>query len=86
MVFSQVQTIGDVSLAVPSGYVYTAGPDFGAMVLKQDRNFWLMAVYTPMPSPQPPFPAFFLSESAFWGGLMYPLKSTNLLCTEGLLG
>jgi len=48
--FAQVQTLGDVSFSAPEGWTYQAGKDFGAMVLKADRNFWLMAVYTPMPS------------------------------------
>ncbi len=42
--------MGDVSFAVPAGYVYTASTDFGAMILKGDKTFWLMAVYTSMPS------------------------------------
>jgi hypothetical protein len=48
--FAQVQTVGDVSFAVPDGYTYSPGADFGAMILKGDKTFWLMAVYTPMPS------------------------------------
>ncbi len=45
-----VQTVGDVSFAVPPGWAYTAGPDFGAMVYKEGTSFWLAAVYTPMPA------------------------------------
>jgi hypothetical protein len=45
-----VQTVGDVSFAVPDGWGYTKGPDFGAMVYKQDNRFWLASVYSPMPS------------------------------------
>jgi hypothetical protein len=45
-----VQTVGDVSFAVPDGWAYTVGPDFGAMVYKQDNRFWLVSVYTSMPS------------------------------------
>jgi hypothetical protein len=36
---AQVQTIGDVSFAVPDGWTYTGSSDFGAMVLKADKNF-----------------------------------------------
>ena len=45
-----VQTVGDVSFAVPDGWAYTAGPDFGAMVYKEGNQFWLASVYTSMPS------------------------------------
>lgn len=45
-----VQTVGDVSFAVPNGWSYTTGPDFGAMVYKESNRFWLASVYTPMPS------------------------------------
>ncbi|MBZ5532516.1 MAG: hypothetical protein LAO20_13880 [Acidobacteriia bacterium] len=48
--FAQVQTVGDVSFAVPAGWTYTTGPDFGAMVYKEDNRFWLVSVYTSMPS------------------------------------
>jgi hypothetical protein len=47
---AQVQTIGDVSFAVPEGWKYQQGPDHGGMVLTQGKNLWVMAVYTPMPS------------------------------------
>jgi hypothetical protein len=45
-----IQSVGDVSFAVPDGWTYTTGPDFGAMVYKQDTRFWLVSVYTSMPS------------------------------------
>jgi hypothetical protein len=48
--FAQVETVGDVSFAVPAGYTYTPYADFGSMVLKANNNFWAMAVFTPMPS------------------------------------
>jgi hypothetical protein len=48
--FADVQTVGDVSFAVPNGWTYTARADFGAMMTKSDAGFWLIAVYTPMPS------------------------------------
>lgn len=47
---AQVQSVGDVSFAVPGGWKYQQGSDFGAMVLTEGQNFWLMAVYTSMPS------------------------------------
>jgi hypothetical protein len=47
---AQVQTVGDVSFAVPSGYTYAQYGEFGSMVLKANNNFWAMAVFTPMPS------------------------------------
>jgi len=47
--FAQVQTVGDVSFAVPSGWTYTAAKDSGAMIAKQDNRFWLIAVFTPAP-------------------------------------
>lgn len=45
---AQVQTIGEVSFAVPDGWQYQQSPDFGAMVLKTSDRFWMIAVYTPM--------------------------------------
>jgi hypothetical protein len=47
---AQVQTVGDVSFAVPDGWKYTQGAGFGAMVPTSGQNYWLMAVYAPMPS------------------------------------
>ncbi len=46
----QVQTIGDVSFAVPDGWKYQQGSDYRGMVLIQGKNLRVMAVYTPMPS------------------------------------
>ena len=48
--FAQVQSVGDVSFAVPDGWKYQPGSDFGAMVWTEGQNFWLLAVYTPMPT------------------------------------
>jgi hypothetical protein len=45
---AQVQTVGAVSFAVPDGWQYKQGPDFGAMTMKQDNRFWIVAVYTDM--------------------------------------
>jgi hypothetical protein len=47
---AQVQTVGAVSFAVPDGWTYQQGPDFGAMTRKADNRFWVVAVYTDMPS------------------------------------
>ena len=47
---AQVQTVGDVSFAVPDGWTYAPGADFGALMLKGDKTYWLMGVYTSMPS------------------------------------
>jgi hypothetical protein len=47
---AQVQTVGDVSFAVPDGWTYKQGSDVGAMVMKADSRFWVVAVYTAMPS------------------------------------
>jgi hypothetical protein len=48
--FAQVQTLGDVSFAVPDGWTYKGGANFGAVVKTSGQNYWLMAVYTPMAS------------------------------------
>jgi len=48
--FAQVETLGDVSFAVPDGWTYRRGGDFGAVVKTSGQNYWVMAVYTPMPS------------------------------------
>jgi hypothetical protein len=47
--FAQVQTVGDVSFAIPAGWTYTAGRDVGAMAQKEGDRFWLIAVYTSTP-------------------------------------
>ena len=48
--FAQVQTVGDVSFAVPDGWTYQNAGNAGLMVIKDGANFWIMGVYTPMPS------------------------------------
>lgn len=48
--FAQVQTVGDVSFAVPDGWTYKDAGDAGLMVIKESSNYWIMGVYTPMPS------------------------------------
>ena len=47
---AQVQAVGDVSFAVPDGWQYKQGPDVGAIVLKPDSRYWVIAVYSSMPS------------------------------------
>jgi len=71
---NRVQTIGDVSFAVPDGWSYTAGADFGAMSYKEGASFWLFAVYTPMPASGDPVADFkaawkriVLSQPAYQG-------------------
>ena len=48
--FGQVQSVGDVSFAVPDGWTYKPGAGFGAVALTSGQSFWLVAVYTSMPS------------------------------------
>jgi hypothetical protein len=45
---AQIQTVGDVSFAVPDGWSYQQGADVGGMVMKSGQNYWVIAVYTPM--------------------------------------
>jgi len=47
---AQVQTVGDVSFAVPEGWTYQASSDGGLMLLKQGANFWIITVYAPRPA------------------------------------
>ena len=47
---AQVQRVGDVSFAVPEGWTYQAAADGGLVFLKSGKDYWVMAVYTPMPS------------------------------------
>lgn len=47
---AQVQTVGDVSFAVPDGWNYQQGPNYGAVAFKADSRFWVIAVYSAMPS------------------------------------
>jgi len=48
--FAQVQTVGDVSFAVPEGWAYQAAQNGGAMVLKQGQSFWIISVHPPRPT------------------------------------
>jgi hypothetical protein len=47
---AQVQTIGDLSFAVPDGWQYQAAADGGSMFLKSGGNFWIVTVHAPMPA------------------------------------
>jgi len=45
---AQVQTLGDISFAVPDGWTYQAAKGGGgAMFLKQGANFWIISVHDP---------------------------------------
>jgi len=48
--FAQVQTIGDVSFAVPEGWQYQSANNGGLMLLKQGTNFWIVTVHQSRPS------------------------------------
>jgi len=47
---AQVQTVGDVSFAVPEGWTYQGSTDGGLMLLKQGTNFWIISVHAPRPA------------------------------------
>lgn len=47
---AQVQSVGDVSFAVPTGWTYKPSAGFGAVVLNSGKNYWLMGVYGSMPT------------------------------------
>jgi hypothetical protein len=48
--FAQVQTVGDLSFAVPEGWSYQGSTDGGVMLLKQGTNFWIITVHAPRPT------------------------------------
>jgi hypothetical protein len=48
--FAQVQTVGDISFAVPEGWTYQGSADGGLMLLKQGANFWIVTVHAPRPT------------------------------------
>lgn len=48
--FAQVQTVGDLSFAVPDGWSYQPSKDGGLMMLKQGQNFWIITVYAQRPA------------------------------------
>src|SRR2546422_4638450 len=45
--FAQVETIGDVSFAVPEGwkYEYSPGDDFATVMLTKGDRYWVIAIY-----------------------------------------
>jgi hypothetical protein len=45
-----VQTVGDISFAVPDGWTYTGAADGGLMMLKEGASYWVIAVNSPMPT------------------------------------
>jgi hypothetical protein len=47
---AQVQTVGDVSFAVPEGWAYQGSTDGGLMLLKQGTNFWIVTVHALRPA------------------------------------
>jgi hypothetical protein len=47
---AQVQTVGDVSFAVPEGWTYQGSADGGLMLLKKEQNFWIVTVHAPRPT------------------------------------
>lgn len=54
----RVQSIGDITFAVPDGWAYQTGPDFGAMAYKEGNSWWFFAVYAPMPASGDPVADF----------------------------
>ena len=48
--FAQVQTVGDVSFAVPEGWTYQGAADGGLMLLKQGQTFWIVSVHAARPA------------------------------------
>ena len=48
--FAQVQSVGDVSFAVPDGWTYQGAANGGAMILKQGANFWVISVHASRPT------------------------------------
>jgi hypothetical protein len=48
--WAQVQTVGDVSFAVPDGWTYQGANDGGLMLLKDGANFWVISIHPPRPT------------------------------------
>jgi len=48
--YAQVQTVGDLSFAVPEGWTYQGSTDGGLMLLKEGTNFWIISVHAPRPA------------------------------------
>jgi hypothetical protein len=47
---AQVQTVGNLSFAVPEGWTYQGSKDGGLMLLKQGANFWIITIYEQRPA------------------------------------
>ena len=47
---AQVQTVGDISFAVPDGWSYQGAADGGMLLLKQGTNYWIMMIHAQRPS------------------------------------
>lgn len=47
---AQVQSLGDLSFAVPEGWQYQGAADGGLMLLKQGANFWIITVHPQRPA------------------------------------
>jgi len=54
----RVQTIADVSFAVPDGWAYQAAADFSGMAYKEGNSFWFIGVYASMPTSGDPVADF----------------------------
>ena len=58
-VFAQeVETVGDVSFAVPEGWTYQGAADGGLMLLKNGANFWVITIHPPHPTTGDPIADF----------------------------
>jgi hypothetical protein len=47
---AQVQSLGEISFAVPEGWSYQGAADGGIMLLKQGTNFWIITIYPQRPA------------------------------------
>ena len=54
----RVQTIADVSFAVPDGWAYEAATDFSGMAYKEGNRFWFIGVYASIPTSGDPVADF----------------------------
>ena len=48
--FAQVETVGDVSFALPDGWTYKPDGGAGTLIKTAGTNYWAMVVYPSMPS------------------------------------
>ena len=54
----EVETVGDVSFAVPEGWTYQGAADGGLMLLKDGANFWVITIHPPHPTTGDPIADF----------------------------